>query len=63
MLRERPGGKARLAAGVQGQVNTPGVVDLPRTGLEKALFVNAAGGVKSEQQGIGNKMLRIVKSR
>jgi hypothetical protein len=62
MLRERPGGKTRLAAGVQGQVNTPGVVDLPPTGLEKAPSVNV-GGAKSEQHGIDSKMLRIVKLR
>jgi hypothetical protein len=56
MLRERLGGKASLAAGVQGQVNTPGIVDLAPTGLEKAPSVNV-GGVKSEQHGIDNKML------
>lgn len=62
MLRERPGGKIRLAAGVQGQVNTPGVVDLPLTGLEKAPSANL-GGVKSEQHGIDSKMLQIGKLR
>ena len=56
MLRERPGGKARLAARVQGQVNTPGIVDLPLMGLEKAPSINV-GGAKSEQHGIDNKML------
>jgi hypothetical protein len=57
MLQERPGGKARLAAGVQGWVNTPGVVDLPPMGLEKASSINV-GGAKSEQHGVDNKMLR-----
>jgi len=62
MLRERPGGNARLAAGAQGQANTSGVVYLPLMGSERAL-PNYKGGVKSEQHGIDNKMLRIRKLR
>jgi hypothetical protein len=56
MLRGRPGGNTRLAAGAQGQVNIPGVMDLPLMGLEKALSV-IEGGAKSKQHGINNKML------
>jgi hypothetical protein len=50
MLREGPGGKIRLAAGVQGQSNIPGVMALPPGAIILRLL--SGDGGRSEQHGI-----------
>jgi hypothetical protein len=49
MLWERSGGNIRLAAGVQGQSNIPGVMALPLRAITPCLL--RGDGVRSEQHG------------
>ena len=61
MLREGPGGNIRLAAGVQGQSNIPGVMALP-LGVIRLRLRQGDGG-RSEQHGIDEMLKLLIKSR
>ena len=54
MLREGPGGNIRLAAGIQGQSNIPGVMALP-PGATIFRLLEEDGG-RSEQRGIVERL-------